>query len=136
MTTKGNLGPWVVEDPGMTPLKGSYTFRDADLGTFKGISGTLNSTGTYEGPLRDLTVDGVADTPNFALTHFGTPMPLHTQFHAQVDGTNGDTWLQPVYATLGHTQFTTQGKIVDSAGHRRGKRQSPHNATATKSRWM
>jgi hypothetical protein len=40
-------------------------------------------------------------------------MPLHTQFHAQVDGTNGDTWLQPVSATLGHTQFTTQGKIVD-----------------------
>ncbi len=110
--TKGNLGPWVVEDPGMTPLKGNYTFNDADLGTFKGISGTLNSTGRYEGPLRDLTVDGVTDTPNFALTKFGTPMALHTQFHAQVDGTNGDTWLQPVYATLGHTQFTTQGKIV------------------------
>lgn len=113
VTTKGDLGPWTVQDPGMTPLKGSYSFDNADLGTFKGISGTLNSTGTYEGPLRGLVVDGVADTPNFAISHFGTPLPLHTQFHARVDGTNGDTWLQPVYATLGHTQFTTQGKIVE-----------------------
>lgn len=111
--TKGNLGPWSVEDPGMTPLRGSYSFKDADLSTFKGISGTLQSTGSYQGPLRNLTVDGVADTPNFALTHFDTPMPLHTQFHATVDGTNGDTWLQPVDATLGHTHFTTQGKIVE-----------------------
>ena len=114
--TKGNLGPWQVQDPGMTPLKGNYTFNNADLGTFKGISGTLNSTGSYEGPLRNLTVDGVTDTPNFALTHFGTPMPLQTQFHAQVDGTNGDTYLQPVNATLGHTQFSTQGKIVGLPG--------------------
>ncbi len=113
--TKGNMGPWTVQDPGMTPLRGSYSFNDADLSTFKGISGTLQSTGSYQGPLRNLTVDGVADTPNFALTHFGTPMPLHTEFHAVVDGTNGDTWLQPVNATLGHTQFTTQGKIVEVA---------------------
>lgn len=113
VTTQGNLGPWKVEDPGMTPLKGSYIFDHADLGTFKGIAGTLNSTGSYQGPLRNLTVDGVTDTPNFALTRFGTPMPLHTRFHAMVDGTNGDTWLQPVYATLGQTEFTTQGKIVE-----------------------
>lgn len=116
VNTSGILGPWIVKDPGMMPLHGSYTFKNADLGTFKGISGTLNSTGTYQGPLRDLTVDGVTDTPNFALTHFGTAMPLHTQFHATVDGTNGDTYLQPVYATLGHSQFTTQGKIVQLPG--------------------
>jgi len=110
---KGNFGPWAVDDPGATPIAGSYRFSNADLATFNGIAGTLNSTGVYTGTLRDMTVDGTTDTPNFALTHFGTAMPLHTVFHARVDGTNGDTWLQPVNATLGHSRFTAEGKVVN-----------------------
>ncbi len=81
--TSGNVGPWVVEDPGETPVDGNYRFEHADLSVFKGIAGILNSTGKYQGVLRDLTVDGQTDTPDFRLTHFGTAVPLHTQFHAQ-----------------------------------------------------
>jgi hypothetical protein len=110
--TSGNIGPWVVEDPGETPVMGNYNFEKADLGVFKGIAGILNSTGRYEGALRNLTVDGEADVPDFRLTRFGTAMPLETQFHAIVDGTNGDTWLQPVHAKLGGSHFITDGKIV------------------------
>jgi hypothetical protein len=110
--TSGNLGPWVVEDPGETPVSGNYRFEHADLGVFKGIAGILNSTGDYHGVLRDLVVDGQTDTPDFRLTHFGTPVPLYTRFHAQVDGTNGDTWLQPVDATLGQSHLTAVGQIV------------------------
>ena len=62
--------------------------------------------------LRDLVVDGQTDTPDFKLTHFGTALPLHTAFHAHVDGTNGDTWLQPVNATLGQSHFTAEGQIT------------------------
>lgn len=110
--TSGTLGPWVVEDPGETPISGKYQFEHADLGVFKGIAGILNSIGEYSGVLRDLTVDGQTDTPDFRLTHFGTPVPLYTRFHAYVDGTNGDTWLQPVDATLGHTHMTVTGQVV------------------------
>ncbi|MGB8831798.1 MAG: AsmA-like C-terminal region-containing protein, partial [Candidatus Sulfotelmatobacter sp.] len=110
--TSGTMGPWVVEDPGETPVTGSYHFEHADLAVFKGIAGILNSTGRYEGALRNLTVDGQANVPDFRLTHFGTSLPLETQFHAIVDGTNGDTWLQPVRATLGQSRFTADGKIV------------------------
>lgn len=112
--TTGTLGPWDVDDPGETPITGDYHFEHADLGVFKGIAGILDSTGHYEGGLRDMTVDGETDTPDFRLTHFGTPLPLHTRFHALVDGTNGDTWLQPVDAVLGHSHFTVEGKIVRS----------------------
>jgi hypothetical protein len=110
--TSGNLGPWKVEDPGQTPVSGTYRFEHADLGVFKGIAGILNSTGQYFGVLRDLTVDGQTDTPDFRLTRFGTPVPLYTRFHAHVDGTNGDTWLQPVDATLGNSHLTAVGQIV------------------------
>lgn len=108
----GSFGPWVKEDPGESPVSGDYTFSHADLATFKGIAGILDSTGRYGGTLRDLTVDGVTDMPDFRLTNFGTALPLHTTFHAKVDGTNGDTWLEPVDAMLGHSHFTAKGPIV------------------------
>jgi hypothetical protein len=113
--TSGNFGPWVVEDPGETPLAGDYRFEHADLGGFKGIAGILSSTGHYEGTLREIVVDGQTDTPDFRLTHFGMALALHTKFHARVDGTNGDTWLEPVEATLGNSHFWVRGKIVHVA---------------------
>ena len=108
----GSLGPWQTIDPGETPVNGTYTFDHADLSTFQGIAGILSSTGNYQGTLREIQAEGKADVPDFRLTHFGNPVALHTQFHAKVDGTNGDTWLDPVDATLGHSHFTTRGQVV------------------------
>lgn len=112
INSKGSFGPWDVLDPGATPITGDYQFDHADLSVFRGIAGILDSTGRYQGTLRDLTVDGETNTPQFQLTQFGHTMPLHTVFHARVDGTNGDTWLEPVDATLGRSRFTAQGPIV------------------------
>ncbi len=112
IVTSGRMGPWALDDPGETPVAGDYRFERADLSVFKGIAGILRSTGKYQGVLRDLVVDGETDTPDFKLTHFGTALLLHTVFHAHVDGTNGDTLLQPVNATLGRSHFTAEGQIV------------------------
>lgn len=109
----GEFGPWVASDPGTSPMRGTYTFRNADLSTIRDIQGTLSSTGSFGGLLGALVVDGQADVPNFRLTHFGNALPLATRFHARVDGTNGDTWLEPVDATLGSAHFTiASGNIV------------------------
>jgi len=108
----GKFGPWSVDDPGLSHIEGQYTFDNANLGDFKDIAGTLHSTGRYTGTLRELAVNGTTDVPNFALTHFGTAMPLHTEFNANVDATNGDTWLQPVTAVLGESHFTVEGQVV------------------------
>ena len=110
--TTGHLGPWVPADPGETAVRGTYTFDHADLATFKGIAGILASKGSYGGTLRDIEVDGIADVPDFRLPQFGNAETLHTTFHAKVDGTDGDTWLDPVDATLGHSHFITRGKVV------------------------
>jgi hypothetical protein len=122
----GSFGPWLVEDPGESPIAGDYRLDHADLASFKGIAGALTSTGHYQGTLRDLAVDGQTDTPDFSLTQFGNALHLHTNFHAQVDGTNGDTRLESVDATLGRSHFTAKGTILrvppaagshDSPGH-------------------
>ena len=108
----GSFGPLQEADLGEAPVQGEYRFVHADLASIKGIAGTLSSTGRYQGTLRDMTVDGETDTPDFRLTHFGAAVALHTRFHAKVDGTNGDTWLQPVEATLGRSHFIANGQIV------------------------
>ncbi|MGP8252957.1 MAG: hypothetical protein ACLQHF_13060 [Terracidiphilus sp.] len=108
----GKFGPWRVDDPGQSEIQGQYTFNNANLGDFKDIAGTLHSAGRYTGTLRELAIDGTADVPNFALTHFGAAMPLHAEFDAKVDATNGDTWLQPVNAVLGDSHFTVEGQVV------------------------
>jgi hypothetical protein len=110
--TTGSFGPWDHGDLGESPINGNYQFDHADLSDFKGIAGILSSTGHYEGTLRNLTVDGETDTPDFRLRPFDNPLALHTKFHAKVDGTNGDTWLEPVDATLAHSHFTAQGQVV------------------------
>ncbi|HKF47846.1 MAG TPA: AsmA-like C-terminal region-containing protein [Terracidiphilus sp.] len=110
--TTGTFGPWDVDDPGASPVSGKYVFNHANLGDFKGIGGTLASDGAYDGMLRNIAIDGEANVPNFSLSQFGTALTLHTNFHAHVDGTDGDTYLDEVNAILGRSKFTTSGKIV------------------------
>jgi hypothetical protein len=111
----GQFGPWNASRPVDTPLSGKYTFRDADLSVFKGITGTLSSDGQFTGHLGSLEVQGTTEVPDFALTIGGHTMPLHTDFQATVDGTNGNTVLHPVQARLGHTEFEVSGSIERGA---------------------
>lgn len=108
----GNFGPWNASEPGDTPLQGNYTFDNADLGIFAAIAGTLSSRGTFDGSLDSVNARGTTYVPNFQLKMAGNSLPLSTTFEALVDGTNGNTVLQPVRATLGHTGFTTTGAVI------------------------
>lgn len=112
----GSFGPFVTHSPGDTPVSGTYNFSHADLSTLKGIGGILSSTGQYTGTLNNIVVDGETDTPDFRLTIADHPVPLHTKFHAVVDGTNGDTHLEPVDAMLGHSHIVANGNVVTIRG--------------------
>jgi AsmA-like C-terminal region len=112
IATRGQLGPWDADEPRNTPVSGSYEFVNADLDPFPGIGGTLSSTGKYDGQLDHLEVSGRTNTPNFSLDPVGRPVPLRTEFSATVDGTNGDTYLHPVRATLGRSLIVANGSVV------------------------
>jgi AsmA-like C-terminal region len=114
IATKGSFGPWDADEPGDSPVSGVYQFTDADLGPFPGIAGILSSIGNYSGQLNNLQVEGQTDTPDFSLDPVGHAVPLHTEFSATVDGTNGDTFLHPVRATLWHSLIIANGSVVRS----------------------
>jgi hypothetical protein len=108
----GQFGPWRGDNPRDTPVNGSYSFTHADLGTIKGISGMLSSTGKYSGTLGEIGVTGTTETPDFALDVSEHPVDLRTEFDATVDGTTGDTRLNSVHATLLHTILEVNGEVI------------------------
>ncbi len=108
----GLFGPWQKDSPRDTPVQGDYSFTDADLSTIKGIGGTLSSAGEYSGTLSDIVVHGKTDTPDFQIATSGHAVPLHTEFHAIVDGTSGDTYLRQVNATFLKSSFTASGSVL------------------------
>ena len=118
--SRGSFGPWRADEPGLTAVSGQYTFQNADLSVFRGLSGLLSSEGRYHGALDHIVVQGSTDTPDFAVEIGGAPVHLRTDFDAVVDGTDGDTYLQPVKARFLHSTVVAAGKVEGIPG-REGK---------------
>jgi hypothetical protein len=116
--THGQFGPWQRDQPRLTPLAGTYTFTHADLSTIRGLSGILSSKGQFNGPLDRIDVQGETSTPDFSLGISGHPVPLDTHFHAIVDGTTGNTMLDPVHAKLLNSEFVATGGVFRVPGDR------------------
>jgi hypothetical protein len=110
----GEIGPWNEDDPGSTPVTGSYTYEHANLAVFEGISGTLSSQGKFGGTIGHIDTNGEADVPDFRVSGSSHTVHLISKFQAVVDGTNGDTYLQNVDAHFQRTTVTSKGSV---AGH-------------------
>ena len=114
IAVKGSFGPWHSDNEGDTPLEGTFDFAKADLGVFKGISGTLSSKGSFSGTLASLRVNGETDTPDFTVKVGGHPFPLHVKYKALVDGTNGDTRLEDIDANFLNSHLKAHGAVLDA----------------------
>jgi hypothetical protein len=111
ITTRGTFGPWASGEPGRTPLDGVFTLSRADLSVFNGISGLLAARGRFGGRLDRIDIHGETDTPEFTVST-GQPVPLHTRYHAIVDGTNGNTILDEVDASFLNTSIVARGAVA------------------------
>jgi hypothetical protein len=119
ITTRGTFGPWASDEPGRTPLDGAFTLSRADLSVFNGISGLLAARGRFGGRLDRIDIHGETDTPEFSVST-GQPVPLHTRYHAIVDGTNGNTILDEVDASFLNTSIVARGAVAGEP-HRLGR---------------
>lgn len=118
LETSGLFGPLDADDPGRSPIEGSYALTGADFNTVKGLAGMLDSRGLFYGQLDQMSVDGTTDTANFQLDVGSHPLPLHTEFRAVVDGTDGDVRLTHIEARLQESPFTATGTITGLPGTR------------------
>jgi hypothetical protein len=117
VVTQGRFGPFDPADPGASPVAdAAYTLTEADFNTIKGLAGTVESEGQFEGVLDQLHVEGSTHTPNFQLDETGQSVELTTTFTAVVDGTNGDVHLEHVEAGFEGSRFTASGAITGAPG--------------------
>jgi hypothetical protein len=116
IAASGTFGPWGRSDPGATPLEGRFTFDNADLSVFNGISGILSARGTFDGTLDRIAVDGETETPDFMVNISHHTVPLRTTYRAIVDATNGNTTLAPVNAVVLNTPIVAQGGVYEIEG--------------------
>src|SRR5271157_2487812 len=114
--SEGRIGPWNEDDPGSTPVTGSYTYEHANLAVFEGISGTLSSQGKFSGTLGHIDANGEIDVPDFRVSGSSHTVHLISKFQAVVDGTNGDTYLQKVDSHFQRTTLTSNGSVLGHSG--------------------
>jgi hypothetical protein len=112
----GQFGPLQPRNVGQTFLSASYLFQGADLGVFPGIRGTLSSPGKFSGVLERIEIEGKTDVPDFRVKRIEHAVHLKTQFHAIVNGMNGDVALQSVHAQFERSSVVSQGEVAKKAG--------------------
>lgn len=108
----GKIGPWNHTDPGQTPIEGQYDFQKADLSVFNGIGGMLSSHDDFRGILGHIESSGSIDIPDFIVTRSKHSLHLTADYHAFVDGTNGDVQLERVTVAFLKTHVLANGKIA------------------------
>src|SRR5580658_897713 len=72
----GQFGPLNLEDLATIPFSGTYKFQNANLSVFRGIAGTLSSTGEFTGRLGEIGIRGTIDIPDFQAAKSGRPVHL------------------------------------------------------------
>jgi len=112
----GVFGPWNPDDPANTPVKGSYTYQDANLAALGALSGTLSASGKFNGTLQKIETGGSAEVPNFQVANTSHVRKLSTDFHASIDALQGNTTLENIVAHFDNTTLLLTGTIGGLAG--------------------
>lgn len=114
--SRGHFGPWNSDDPGQTPVSGTYKFEHAFLGVLGGIDGVLTSHDNFQGTLSQIETNGSVEIPDFKIRHAGRSSPLASRFHAFVNGLNGDVRLEHVETSVVKTDVLARGSVLDLPG--------------------
>jgi hypothetical protein len=116
MTVSGRVGPFMAAKIADTRISGAFQFRHADLSAYKVIAGTLSADGRFQGTVGRSEVFGQTEVPNFEVTRSHHSLGLKAEYHAIVNGTNGDVVVQSAQAHFLATTLLAQGTISGQQG--------------------
>jgi hypothetical protein len=111
VVASGSIGPFRSNDYGATPLSGSYSLQNADLGRVHGISGHASATGRYNGTFSGIETFGQVGIPDFRAASAHT-VRLDAAYRVMVNGTNGDVAIQDTEVRTGKSLITASGSVV------------------------
>lgn len=113
ISSTGKFGPLNAKSLANTPVSGSYSFSSIRLSDIGELRGTMNSSGSFHGPLGALEADGAAETKDFAISN-GKPTPVQGEIRCTVNGLTGELVIQQVEVQSGATSVNASGSIVGS----------------------
>jgi hypothetical protein len=116
--SRGHFGPWNSDNPGQTPVSGTYKFEHAYLGVFQGIDGVMNSHDNFQGTLAKMETRGSVDLPDFKIRRAARSSPINSRFDAFVNGLNGDVHLEHVETVIVKTNVLVRGSVGEEPGPR------------------
>ena len=116
LEVSGKVGRWRSDDPGQTPVSGSYSLERADLAVFVGVRGSVSSRGNFNGNIQHIQLQGSADAPDFGVTRSGHRVHVTGDFRALVNGANGDVALEEAHASFGKTRVKSTGTVEGEGG--------------------
>ena len=111
--SRGHFGPYNSDDPGQTPVSGTYKFEHAYLGVFGGINGVLTSHDHFQGTLAQIEMFGTVNIPDFQVQRAARSLPVDTRFHSFVNGLDGDVRLEHVESVIVKTKVLSRGGIEE-----------------------
>jgi hypothetical protein len=112
LKVSGTVGPFISGKVADTRIFGAFQFRHADLSAYKVIGGTLSADGRFQGTLGRSDVSGDAKIPNFEITSSRHSLGLTAEYHAIVNGVNGDVAVQSAQAHFLGTILLAHGAIA------------------------
>ncbi|HEY4817650.1 MAG TPA: hypothetical protein VIH67_09475 [Candidatus Acidoferrum sp.] len=116
--SRGHFGPWNSDDPGQTPVSGTYKFEHAYLGVFHGIDGVLSSHDNFRGTLARVETHGSVDIPDFKVRRAARSAPIESRFDSFVNTLNGDVRLEHVETVIVKTNVLARGGVEETPGPR------------------
>src|SRR5579884_794790 len=112
IVSSGKFGPWTPDDPGRTPVSGTFRYKHANLGISKMVSGFLDAAGKFQGTVDHIEASGSANIPDFHVKSSSHTERLTTTFQAVVNGAAGDTSLKNIEAHVGQTTGVFEGSVA------------------------
>lgn len=108
----GEFGPWRAGQGGRSRMSGAYTVKNLDLGSIYGIQGMMTASGSFDGTLEQVKVQGTADVPRFIVEQSGHPQHVETRYVATVNGLDGDVNVNAGWGHFGNTTVVGAGTVA------------------------
>lgn len=102
------FGPWKGV---ASPVSGSFTLKGADLSKYEALEGILTGSGKFQGSMAALGVKGQADLAGFRVRRKGPATAVRAEYAASVNGTTGETRLEPTDVHFLRTRLAVSGLI-------------------------